>query len=77
MNPEYTDQMQTTRIRIKGMTCLNCATHVQQALEAVPGVHDVRITLDEGATIEHEMASDEQMLRAIAAAGDYRGELLR
>jgi copper chaperone CopZ len=65
-----------TKIRIEGMTCANCATHVQKALESVPGVKDVRVALREGATIEHETASEEQMLRAIAAAGDYRGKVI-
>jgi copper chaperone CopZ len=67
--------MKATRIKIDGMTCLNCVTHVQKALEAVPTVKDVTVTLDEGATVEHENASDEQLLRAVRAAGDYKGEI--
>lgn len=69
--------MRTTRIRIDGMTCANCATHVQKALEAVPTVNDVRVSLGEGATVEHENASDEQLLRAVRAAGDYKGEVIK
>jgi copper chaperone CopZ len=68
--------MKTTQIKINGMSCANCATHVQKALEAVPNVKDVEVTLDGGATVEHENASDEQMLRAIRAAGDYQGEIV-
>lgn len=67
--------MKTTKIRIDGMTCANCATHVQKALEAVPTVKDVRVSMDEGATVEHESASDDQLLRAVRAAGDYKGEI--
>lgn len=67
--------MQTTRINIHGMTCLNCVTHVQKALEAVPGVTDVRVALNEGATIEHESVPEEKLLRAIRASGDYQGEI--
>jgi copper chaperone CopZ len=66
-----------TRINIHGMTCANCASHVQKALKAVPGVKDVRVALHEPATIEHEGASDDQLLRAIHTAGDYRGEVAR
>jgi copper chaperone CopZ len=57
------------------MTCVNCATHVQKALEAVPTVQDVRVDLNEGATVRHESATDDQLLRAVLAAGDYRGEI--
>lgn len=67
--------MRTTKIRIDGITCLNCVTHVQKALEAVPTVKDVRVALHEGATVQHETASDEQLLRAVRAAGDYKGEI--
>jgi len=28
--------LMTTRIRIDGMTCLNCVTHVEKSLEGVP-----------------------------------------
>ena len=67
--------MKTTKIQIEGMDCANCATHVQKALEAVPGVKDVSVAFDEGATVEHEGASDEQLLSAVRAAGDYEGTI--
>lgn len=67
--------MKTTKIKISGMRCANCATHVEKALEATPGVKNVNVTLDEGATVEHEGASNEQLLRAFRAAGDYTGEI--
>lgn len=68
--------MKTTRIRIAGMTCANCMTHVEKALEAVPNVKEVQVTLDEGATVQHDGASDDQLLRAVRAAGDYQGEIV-
>jgi copper chaperone CopZ len=67
--------MKTTRIRIKGMTCLNCVTHVQKALEAVPGVQEAEVTLDEGARVSHADVDEQSLLRAIQAAGDYHGEI--
>lgn len=67
--------MKTTHISIEGMTCANCVTHVQKALEAVPGVEDVEVTLGEGATVIHECAADETLLRAVMAAGGYRGRI--
>lgn len=69
--------MKITRIKIDGMTCANCATHVQKALEAIPTVKDVRVSLGDGATVQHETASDEQLLRAVRAAGDYAGEIIK
>ena len=68
--------MNTTTLRITGMTCANCATHVQKTLEAVPGVVDVRVALNEDATVQHEGVPEDQLLRAIQAAGDYRGEVV-
>lgn len=65
------------RLKIEGMTCLNCVTHVQKALEAVPGVTDVTVTQDEGATIQHDGAEIEQLTAAVRAAGDYKAEILR
>jgi copper chaperone CopZ len=68
--------MNTTTLRITGMTCTNCVTHVQKTLEAVPGVVDVRVALNEDATVQHEGVPEDQLLRAIQAAGDYRGEVV-
>lgn len=69
--------MATTRLKIEGMTCLNCVTHVQKALEAVPGVKDVTVTQGEGATVEHSDANETELLRAVAAAGGYKAEVTR
>lgn len=57
------------------MTCANCASHIQKAIEAVPGVMDVRVALHEGATVEHEGVPEERILRAIQTAGNYHGEI--
>jgi len=68
--------MNTTKIKIAGMTCANCATHVQNALKAVPGVIDVRVAFNEDAVVRHEAVPEEQMLQAVRAAGDYHGEIV-
>ncbi|HEU6448287.1 MAG TPA: cation transporter [Verrucomicrobiae bacterium] len=57
------------------MTCLNCVTHVQKALEAVSAVKEAKVVEGE-ATVEHDGASDEELLRAVRAAGDYVGKIL-
>lgn len=47
--------METTRIDIGGMTCGGCVASVTRVLKAVPGVHDVDVTLDPGrATISYD-----------------------
>ena len=35
-----------THLLISGMTCSNCARHVREALESVPGVSNVDVSLD-------------------------------
>jgi Cu+-exporting ATPase len=35
-----------TELRVRGMTCQNCARHVREAIEAVPGVAAATINLD-------------------------------
>jgi copper chaperone CopZ len=69
--------MKMTKVSIEGMTCLNCADHVQKALAAVPKVKEVTVTLDEGAALEHEGADEGAMRRAGRAAGDYAGTMAR
>jgi copper chaperone CopZ len=67
--------METTKLKIEGMTCPNCAVHVEKALEAVHGVESASVTLDEGATVEHNGVPVAELQRAVAAAGEYRAEV--
>ena len=46
-----------TQLQISGMTCDACATHVEQALEKVPGVRSARVSYAAG-TARLAMASD-------------------
>ncbi len=68
--------MQTLKIKITGMTCHHCVARVEKALKAVPGVKTVQVSLDTGATVQHENASEDQLLQAIQKAGDYRGQII-
>ena len=68
---------QTTNLRIEGMTCANCAVHVEKALEAVPRVESVSVRLEEGARVEHDGADEASLIRAVATAGDYKAEVVR
>lgn len=67
----------TTKLKIDGMTCLNCVTHIQKALEAVPGVSNVTVTQGEGATVDHTGTDGQQLIAAVRAAGDYKAEVMR
>ena len=45
----------TSTIKIEGMTCNGCVANVRKVLQALPGVTQVTVTLQDGqATIEHE-----------------------
>ncbi|HKI69971.1 MAG TPA: copper ion binding protein, partial [Verrucomicrobiae bacterium] len=37
-----------TELAVTGMTCTNCARHVTEALQSVPGVHSASVVLDTG-----------------------------
>ena len=67
---------ETTNLKIEGMTCVNCAVHVEKALEAVRKVRAVTVRLDEGAQVEHDGADEKELVRAVAAAGSYRAEVV-
>ena len=54
---------------IEGMSCEHCVAHVKEALEAIDGVENVVVSLDENsATVETEV-SDEALKSAIEEEG--------
>lgn len=66
----------TTTLKITGMTCGHCVTHVTQELEAVKGVKNVSVVLNAGglsvATVVSDVLLDDDALReAVDEAGDY------
>ena len=66
-----------TQLQISGMTCDACATHVEQALEKVPGVRSARVSYAAG-TAQLAMASDTPLVAltsAVASLG-YRAALV-
>jgi copper chaperone CopZ len=67
--------VKTVKIQIEGMSRLTCATLLLRALSAVPTVKGLGVSIGE-ATVEHENASDEELLDAIRAAGNYRGKII-
>lgn len=64
--------MQTERLKVTGMTCGGCTSHVTRALEAIPGVTDVKVSLATGeASVEYDerVAAPDQLRSAVEGAG--------
>lgn len=61
--------MSTSRLTIKGMTCLNCVRHVREALLAVDGVQQVQIDLTSGRAEIQGTAALPTLQKAVENAG--------
>lgn len=61
-----------TELAVRGMTCSNCARHVTDALQAVPGVASASVSLEAGkATVRwaSDATDSPALTRAVAQAG--------
>ena len=67
--------MKTTKLKIEGLHCLACVDRVEKALEALPGVKTADVKLEDVTTIEHDDLDENNLIRAIASAGDYKRTL--
>lgn len=64
----------TTELQITGMSCGHCVKAVEGALKAVPGVQDVRVTLEDGrASVQGE--ADERALVAAVVEEGYAAQV--
>ena len=64
--------MQTELLKVTGMTCGGCTSNVTQALNAIPGVGDVKVSLAAGeATVQYDehLTSPDQLKSAVKGAG--------
>ncbi len=64
--------MQTEYINVTGMTCGGCTSKVTQALQAVSGVDDVKVSLPSGeATVQYDerLTSPDHLKSAVKGAG--------
>ena len=64
--------METTTIKVTGMTCAGCVASVERVLRALDGVGNVSVSLKEGeATVEFEgsRVRREELRAAIEDAG--------
>ncbi|MDR1082336.1 MAG: copper ion binding protein [Coriobacteriales bacterium] len=60
-----------TLLKVEGMSCQHCVSAVTNALEALPGVKKVKVSLEKGeAKVKHEAeVTLEAMKAAITEAG--------
>ncbi len=78
--PAASDQKETDmtekKLNVEGMMCEHCVAHVREALEAVRGVENVRVSLDEkSATVDAGLlVKDDDLVAAVEAAG-YKAKL--
>ncbi|MBR3385726.1 MAG: heavy metal translocating P-type ATPase [Atopobiaceae bacterium] len=70
-SPEREDVMRNVELKVEGMHCPKCVAKTKAALEAVPGVRNVEVSLEEGkATLEAGVvASDDKLVAAVEGAG--------
>ena len=64
--------MQTELLKVTGMTCGGCTSNVTDALKAVTGVGDVRVSLRDGeATVQYDerVTSLDKLKSAVKGAG--------
>ena len=64
--------MQTELLKVTGMTCGSCTGNVTQALKALAGVGDVKVSLSAGeAAVQYDerMTSPDQLKTAVKGAG--------
>ena len=66
--------MSQIKLNITGMTCNHCVAHTKKALEAVPGVEKVEVTLDPGAAVVEGNADPQALIEAVKEAG-YQAEV--
>ena len=64
--------MQTEHLKVTGMTCGGCTSNVTDALQAIEGVDDVKVSLAAGvATVQYDerLTSPDQLKSAVKGAG--------
>jgi copper chaperone len=63
--------MQSTTLRVSGMTCNGCVAHIRRALSALEGVGEIEVELPSGTVrVRHAPAlSVERLVETIRDAG--------
>ena len=58
-----------TKLSITGMNCQHCVSTVRKALEGVPGVESVDVSLDQAQAVVSGSADADAMVTAVEDAG--------
>ena len=59
----------TVELEISGMTCNHCVARATKALEAVPGVESVQVSLEPGGAVVQGSAGVDALVAAVKEAG--------
>lgn len=57
------------KIAVKGMSCQHCVAAVKEALEKIPGISEVAVSLEENQACFEGDVSQEKVTEAIEAIG--------
>lgn len=64
-----------THLKVTGMTCNHCVMHTKKALQSVPGVKSVDVSLEPGTATVTGSADHDQLIAAVKNAG-YEAEVV-
>ncbi len=69
--------VKTIELRVYGMTCDDCVTHVSNGLKSAGGVKDVDVSLENGMAIvkTDNSLNPEDLLKLSVFNGKYRAQL--
>ncbi|MES9940632.1 MAG: cation transporter [Candidatus Thiodiazotropha sp. 6PLUC2] len=59
----------TTTLKVSGMTCPHCVSNVSKALQAVDGVEEAQVMLEEGRAVVTGAADQAVLIQAVVDAG--------
>ncbi|WP_425807331.1 heavy metal translocating P-type ATPase [Desulfitobacterium sp. Sab5] len=65
-------EVQSMELKVLGMTCEHCVRRVSKALESLPGIEEVKVSLDEekaGFNWDNSLIERQEIIRAIEEAG--------
>jgi Cu+-exporting ATPase len=68
--PAAQHEIQTTTLRVTGMSCGACARHVTKALDGLTGVVHVRVDLKSGETVVEHLPAHVDVTALVAAIRD-------
>ena len=63
-----------TNYTVTGMTCGHCVAHVTEEVKAIPGVTDVKVSLEDGSMVvtSDALIDFELIEAAVSEAGNYQ-----